>query len=156
MTAGRRRDLQRERVMRLLIERLRTRPRFLTVPAAVTALRALLRHALPGPAGSDCVLWGAAVNNDGYGKLSVGMYGRKFQFYAHRLAAQFHGHPNDIPKFREVAHRCNTPACFSPLCVEIQRRKDNRRASAYNTHQKIARRKLRELRLSRERREQRV
>lgn len=139
-------DLARERVVRLLLEHFRHRPRFLPVDRVVVLVRSLIRNALPGPAGSDCVLWAGAVNNDGYGKVSLRMRGQHFQFYVHRLAVQLSGHVNDIPKYREVAHRCNTPACFSPLCVHLQRVKDNRRDSALNTHRKMARRKLLELR----------
>jgi hypothetical protein len=149
------RDLARERIVRLLIEHFRHRPCCLPPAKAVQVLRRLIRNAIPGATGTDCVLWGGNVNNDGYGRINVSMRGETFTFYVHRLAAQFAGHVDAIPKWREVAHACNTPACFSPLCVSVQRRKDNRRDSALNTHRKIARRKLQELRRRREMKEHR-
>lgn len=129
----------RDAIVRLLVERLRRRPHFLTVPETVRVIRRLVKHARPGD--GACVLWGGARNNDGYGKLNLHRWGRHFQFYVHRLAHQLSQDPTDIPWYREIAHACNQPACFSPLCISRQRRRENRADSARNSTRKRARRR---------------
>lgn len=135
---------ERDAIVRLLVERFRRRPRFLTVPQTVRLIRRLVKHARPGD--GLCVLWGGARNNDGYGKLNLRLHGRHFQFYVHRLSHQLADDPTDIPWYREVAHGCDTPPCFSPLCLERARRPDNRRASGENTQRKLRARRAGEMR----------
>ena len=130
---------ERNAIVRLLVERFRRRPHFLTVPQTVQLIRRLVRNARPGP--RDCVLWGRSRNNNGYGKLNLRLHGRHFQFYVHRLSHQLSQDPSDIPWYREIAHGCDTPPCFSPLCVARVRRTENRKASAENTNRKLARRR---------------
>ena len=130
---------ERDAIVRLLVERFRRRPRFLTVPQTVRLIRRLVRNARPGP--RDCVLWGRSRNNNGYGKLNLRLHGQHFQFYVHRLSHQLSQDPTDIPWYLEIAHGCDTPPCFSPLCIERVRRPENRKASAENTNRKIARRR---------------
>lgn len=129
----------RNDIVRLLVERFRRRPHFLTVLQTVQLIRRLVRRARPGY--GKCVLWGGARNNDDYGKINVWLHGQQMQFYVHRLAHQLSDDPTDIPWYREIAHACDTPPCFNPLCLERVRRPDNRKASAENTNRKIAHRR---------------
>lgn len=126
---------ERDAIVRLLVERFRRRPHFLTVPQTVRLIRRLVRWARPGP--GNCVLWGGTRNNDGYAKINVWLHGQHFQFYVHRLSHQLSQDPSDIPWYREIAHACDTPPCFSPECVSRVRRPDNRKASAENTQRKL-------------------
>lgn len=134
----------RNAIVRLLVERFRRRPHFLTVPQTVRLIRRLIRHARPGD--GLCVLWGGARNGNGYGKLNLRLHGQHFQFYVHRLSHQLADDPSDIPWYREIAHGCDTPPCLSPLCVERVRRSYNRKASAVNTNRKKAERRAGEMR----------
>lgn len=147
-----RRDLQRERVVKLLIEHFRHRPRFLSVEQTVAIVRRMIRHARPAGGASQCVLWSLNCNNDGYGRLSARISGRPAMLYVHRLAVQFAGHVRDIPRWMEASHGCDTPPCFSPLCVQLERRRDNRVKSAINTNRKKARRLQAEIRARRQER----
>jgi hypothetical protein len=120
--------------VKLLIERFRHRPRFLTVPQTVQVIRRLIRNALADPGG--CIYWAGAVNNKHYGRINVRLHGRHFQFFVHRLAFQLAHDPGDIPKWMEVHHDCCRPPCFHPAHLAKIRRTVNRRLSAENTNAK--------------------
>lgn len=57
----------------------------------------------------DCVVWTAAKDFDGYGK--VGLDGRLLM--AHRVAWVAH-HGQDIPEGLTIDHLCRTRACVLP------------------------------------------
>lgn len=129
--------------LRSLVEALgRHRPRALTVPQAVSAIRRLVARAHVMADG--CIVWTGARNNDHYGKLSFRAGGAVVQRYAHRLSYQLAHDGRDIPKWREIAHACDCPPCFNPAHLASERRPDNRRKSAERTNRKIAYRRAAE------------
>ena len=95
----------------------------------------LKRHAVAGENG--CILYAAGKNNDGYGYLSLRLYGQHRKYTAHRMSWWL-AHGEEIPSFMEIAHKCDTPACFNPAHLEKKRRLYNRRESAINTNVKRA------------------
>ncbi len=95
----------------------------------------LKRHAVAGENG--CILYRAGKNNDGYGYLSMRLYGQHRKYLAHRLS-WWPAHGEEIPFYMEIAHKCDTPACFNPAHLEKKRRLHNRRDSAINTNVKRA------------------
>lgn len=68
---------------------------------------------------SDCILWAAALNNDGYGSVYWEGKCRK----AHRMAWQaVHG---PIPEGMCVCHRCDRPSCVNPDHLFLGTHRDN-------------------------------
>lgn len=86
---------------------------------------------------TGCIVWDANCTVDGYGRISLWMpaIGAKQNHYLHRVAWAL-AHGRDIPHFKEVAHKCNTPPCFNPLHLVLERMEKNRRDSMYNTLRK--------------------
>lgn len=117
----------------------RHKPQNLTVAQTVSVIRRLIKHALA--ADSGCCLWGGAVNNSHYGKLNIRKFGRTTQLYVHQLAHKLAHDPRDLPPWMHVSHSCDVPPCFHPDHVRKERRVDNQRRSAENTHRKRARRR---------------
>jgi hypothetical protein len=130
---------ERAAIAKLLVERFRRRPRFLPVRQVVSVIRRLIKHSRFNERG--CLIWRGNKNNDGYGRITVYLHGQQFKFYVHRLSWQLAHDPRDIPWYREISPRCDTPACFHPSCVELVRKPVNRRRSAENTNRKKALRK---------------
>jgi hypothetical protein len=95
----------------------------------------LKRHAVAGENG--CILYAGSKTRDGYGALSKRRFGRHLKYLAHRLSWWL-AHGEEIPFYMEIAHACDTPACFNPAHLEKKRRVKNRRDSALNTHIKRA------------------
>ncbi len=80
---------------------------------------------------TGCIAWDGNCTADGYGRISLWMpaLGEKHNHFVHRIAWQLTS-GRDIPHFKEVAHTCNTPPCFNPLHLLLQRMVENRRDSA--------------------------
>lgn len=135
--------MDRAEIAKHLTERFRYRPPFLTPEKVVQLIRRLIKHARPGY--GRCILWGGARKKNGYGLINVRLFGEHHQLLVHRLAYQLAKNPGDIPRWREIAHGCDTPPCFNPDCLESQRRLVNRRRSAQNTNAKKAARAAAEL-----------
>lgn len=98
-------------------------------------LARLVRHATRLESG--CIVWGGAHNNVGYGRLNMRRFGAHCQFSVHVLAWRL-ANGQDIAHWQEIAHGCDCPPCFNPSHLKRERRPDNRRASAENTHWKRA------------------
>ena len=72
---------------------------------------------------NTCWRWTGAVNNCGYGKLSIPPRGK--QILAHRLSyLLFVG---DIPKGYELDHLCRVRECVNPEHLEAVLHKENMR-----------------------------
>lgn len=108
---------------------------FLTEEQSARVAERLKRHAVAGENG--CILYSAGKNNDGYGYLSLRVFGRHCKYLAHRLAWWL-AHGEEIPVYMEIAHKCDTPPCINPEHLEKKRRLYNRRDSAVNTNVKRA------------------
>ena len=108
---------------------------FLTDEQSARIAERLKRHAVAGENG--CILYGGYKNNDGYGRMSVRRFGRVAKYLVHRLSWWL-AHGEEIPFYMEIAHKCDTPACFNPAHLEKKRRLWNRRDSAMNTNIKRA------------------
>ncbi len=77
-------------------------------PAVATIKQKIEEYSVPVPE-AGCWIWTRAVNNKGYGTVSVGNQKAK---YAHRMYySEFKG---EIPDGMEVCHKCDTPACVNP------------------------------------------
>ncbi len=108
---------------------------FLTEEQSARIAERLKRHAVAGENG--CILYRGTLNNDGYGRMTVSRFGRKVKYLVHRMSWWL-AHGEEIPFYMEIAHKCDTPACFNPAHLEKKRRLHNRRDSAINTHIKRA------------------
>jgi hypothetical protein len=108
---------------------------FLTDEQSARIAERLKRHAVAGENG--CILYRGTLNNDGYGRMSVRRFGRIAKYLVHRLSWWL-AHGEEIPLWMEIAHKCDTPACFNPAHLEKKRRLHNRRDSAVNTNIKRA------------------
>lgn len=108
---------------------------FLTEEQSERIAERLKRHAVAGENG--CILYRGTKNNDGYGRMSVRRLGRIAKYLVHRLSWWL-AHGEEIPWYMEIAHKCDTPACFNPAHLVKKRRPDNRRDSAVNTNIKRA------------------
>lgn len=84
---------------------------------------------------TGCIVWTANCNNDGYARMSLHVSGDSRTYYVHRVVWQL-ANGRYIPEWREVAHGCDTPPCFNPEHLKLQRMPDNRKASADNTNRK--------------------
>lgn len=81
-------------------------------------LNAFRRAAAPGEPGR-CWLWQGKLAPEGYGRFSA----LGWTSAAHRTSyAAFIGNP---PMGRVVRHRCDTPACWNPVCLLIGTHQDN-------------------------------
>ena len=69
---------------------------------------------------NDCWLWTGAVNEHGYGRLTLG---RTYKRYAHR--ASWESSFGAIPEGLNVLHRCDTPRCINPAHLFLGTRADN-------------------------------
>lgn len=122
-------------LVKTLVESLgRHKPRYLTEEQTCAVIRRLIKHARPGERG--CCLWGGAVNNCHYGKITVRVNGVHRNLYVHKLAYEMSHDPAELPFWMEVSHKCDTPPCYHPDCVSAERRKQNRQRSADNTNRK--------------------
>lgn len=74
--------------------------------------------------GDSCWLWKGAINNKGYGYLSLKQIdGRWVKTLAHRFAFKLeHG---AIPPGKELDHLCRNPACVRPDHLEAVSHKEN-------------------------------
>lgn len=66
-----------------------------------------------------CWLWTAALNNRGYGQITI----NNRRVYAHRLSYEMANGP--IPKRLEVLHECDTPNCVNPAHLSLGTHLDN-------------------------------
>ena len=108
---------------------------FLTDEQSERIAERLKRHAVAGENG--CILYDGTKNNNGYGRMTVARFGAKVKYLVHRMSWWL-AHGEEIPIWMEIAHKCDTPACFNPEHLEKKRRLYNRRDSAINTHIKRA------------------
>lgn len=72
---------------------------------------------------SGCLLWMGYLDEDGYGRFSLG--GKNWR--AHRLSWVLHG--RELTEDLVIRHRCDVPACVAIEHLEIGTRGDNRRDS---------------------------
>jgi len=108
---------------------------FLTDEQSARIAERLKRHAVAGENG--CILYRGAKKRNGYGCMNIRRFGAHVQYYVHRLSWWL-AHGEEIPFYMEIAHKCDTPACFNPAHLEKKRRLHNRRDSAINTNIKRA------------------
>ncbi|MBK5230232.1 MAG: HNH endonuclease [Thermoleophilia bacterium] len=108
---------------------------FLSDEQSARIIERLKRHAVAGENG--CILYRGTKNNGGYGRMSVRRFGRIAKYLVHRLSWWL-AHGEEIPVYMEIAHKCDTPACFNPAHLAKKRRTYNRRDSAVNTNVKRA------------------
>lgn len=97
----------------------------------------LKRYAVRAPNGR-CIWWTGSLNRlNGYGRLTVRhpSYPLPFPEYVHRLS-WYLVHGKDIPEGDQVDHKCDTPRCFSPLCVRLLSATKNAQRAAVNTNRK--------------------
>src|SRR2546423_15677330 len=64
---------------------------------------------------TGCWFWLAAINNKGYGMLTV-CDGRKHVMLAHRFS--YLSEIGPIPPGKELDHTCHTPMCVNPRHVK--------------------------------------
>ena len=126
---------EREALVRLLIERLRHRPAFLSPKQTVAVIRRLIRRARWMSNG--CIVFTGALNNKHYGKLNVYLHGQHMQLYVHKLSWHLSTGDGDLPEWMEIAHSCDTPPCFHPEHVAPERRHKNRKRSGERTQAKL-------------------
>jgi len=73
---------------------------------------------------SGCWLWTAARSPSGYGRIGIGgRAGNARQ--AHRISWGLHR--GEIPKGKEVCHRCDTPSCVNPDHLFLGSHQENMR-----------------------------
>lgn len=60
---------------------------------------------------SDCILWGARKDKDGYGEVRIGLEGKQRCWPAHRVAYMLHH--GSLPATRCILHTCDVPACVN-------------------------------------------
>ena len=136
--------MDRVQVIRVLVERFRYRPRFLTPKQTVQIIRRLVKHAAPSERG--CIVWTGAINNSHYGRLSARLAGGHTMLYTHRLAERLARDPRDVPHWMEIAHSCDNPLCLHPDHVARERRRTNRQKSGFNTQAKLRAKRAAEVR----------
>lgn len=66
-----------------------------------------------------CILWTAAVNNNGYGVLGK----KRGLNYAHRISYEIH--VGTIPDGMHILHKCDTPRCINPNHMSLGTHQDN-------------------------------
>jgi|JI8StandDraft_1071087.scaffolds.fasta_scaffold59547_2 hypothetical protein len=71
---------------------------------------------------NGCILWVAGQCGDGYGWFSLKGKGIK----AHRFSWQL-ANLREIPPGMVIRHKCDTPTCVNPNCLDIGTPKDNMR-----------------------------
>ena len=70
---------------------------------------------------SGCWEWTASLAGKGYGQIKL--TGQRRQIYAHQLSYLIHH--GEIPKGRQVMHRCDNPKCVNPDHLLTGTSKDN-------------------------------
>lgn len=73
-----------------------------------------------------CLLWGAQLNNYGYGRLHLWFEGKRRKVTAHRLTWVL-ANGRDIPEGMELDHVCENTACVEPTHLEPVTHKENMR-----------------------------
>jgi len=68
---------------------------------------------------NGCWLWTDHHDECGYGKFRIG----KKMFLAHRFSYEIHN--GQIPKGKEIMHRCDNPSCVSPFHLRAGTHKEN-------------------------------
>jgi len=69
---------------------------------------------------TDCWLWQAAKNSDGYGSFRRD---NATTCSAHRMSWEIHRGP--VPEGMQVLHHCDTPACVNPSHLYLGTQLDN-------------------------------
>jgi hypothetical protein len=62
--------------------------------------------------GNKCWIWNGSKDLAGYGKLSVGGQGNKYDIRAHRLSYEMRFGP--ITGDNVICHTCDNPSCVNP------------------------------------------
>ena len=68
---------------------------------------------------SGCLVWTGALNNKGYGQLTI-LYKR---YLAHRIAFELAKGP--ISNGMEICHRCDNPPCYEPAHLFAATHREN-------------------------------
>jgi hypothetical protein len=72
-----------------------------------------------------CWIWTGAVDNHGYGKISLGGRSLRTNLKAHRVSYEMANGP--IPEGLGILHVCDTPGCVNPKHLYPGTQKDNAR-----------------------------
>jgi len=72
----------------------------------------------------SCWEWNGAVNENGYGIITVTIEGKQKFFYAHRVSWEWNS-SQDIPTDLIIRHKCDNPPCVRPSHLLLGTHKDN-------------------------------
>lgn len=93
-------------------------------PTMISIAEKLKEHYVAVPE-SGCWLWIMALNNKGYGSISLGGGRRE---YVHRTSYRLH--VGEIPDGMEVCHACDVPCCINPSHLFLGTHQENMSDSA--------------------------